>query len=276
MDDVRNKSDEMLGTISDPRRRSYISAVSVTTKSGIPSFTDTNEMTDTMARLLRTMPYPAAIEARDRHMAEQFFAAWKQADDTEPDPKKIFIRDCWLAASVMRINPATLDMRVRRQAFIKPDGSDFTAIASVLARTHRKPYPVAIRLNSAPEMETWTQRRPNPLTRSHIASYAFHEMSHVEQEIRSYPKDRDTFYSNLIFQRIATRLYAGQFPIYRATLAERQGYMRQESFLSLVRGEEIQTEKTYLARAWHEQDQETQSTVKDAVKRLCELLTPTI
>lgn len=265
----------MLGTIRIPRRRSYISAVSTTAKSSIPSFTDTNEVTETLARLLRTMPYPAAIEARDRRLAEQFFAVWKQADNIEPDPKKIFIRDCWLAARVMRISPATIDMRIRRRSLAKPDDSDFAPIATVLAKTHREPYPVAIRLNSAPEMETWTQRRPNPVTRMHIAGYAFHEMSHVEQTIRCYPKDRDTFYSNLIFQRIVTRLYAGQFPIYRATLAERQSYMRQEGFLSLARGEDVQSEKTYLARAWHEQDKETQLTMKEAVKRLCDLQAPT-
>lgn len=234
------------------------------------------DMTGLLWRLLHTTPYPANVEAQDRAVTARFYKAWRAAGTDEKDPRKLFIRDCWLAAASMRMPPSKIDLRVRRQDFSRIKAAqDFEAIANVRTYTRHNITHAAMRLNTAPatESDIWTKRNPNPITRAHIAAFALHEVTHVEQEWRSFYKQRPIFYSHMAFQRDVMRPYIHQYAIYRATLTERQGYLRQEGFLSLThRKGTMETEAVYLARAWHERDMLTKIDIAEAATIFCDTL----
>lgn len=206
------------------------------------------------ASLLRTKPYPRAVELHDQKVTARFHRLWLEdqngAGGKIHDPIQLFKRNCHLAVKAMGLDIELKPTKISARSFSGSAKFDFY-------NSQKEIHGIAAFIAGSASLEKFSiwlnkdngfwYRKPSDIDRLLIAEYALHEITHLEQRVMQQNKRTShPYYADMNFYRKTIGDMAAYQTIYRQMPNERQPYYRQNCFKNVFRGANMEPEANSL------------------------------
>jgi hypothetical protein len=259
------QTDEMLGALDETERMKVLGAllsdyndtfsgengILTITLMGIKKFENKQrEYIRDISRILKAAPYPAALQEKDVALARGFHERWK-AEQAKPGPvttgTETFLRNCWIAATESKIDPAKLDIIVKpipeNRLYETERNQGKVGAVSVAVSFKNGKFVADTELNET--LPIWEEPVENAVSALHEVAHIDQAIFHHEQPLGHTPED--LFYEEMAEQGSILKgsVLKMAHSVYRYTLEERQAHFRSNVFLSLADNAPVLTEEEY-------------------------------